>query len=407
MKNYKLSNTGQKLETKHFCALPFLHYEIKSFGHVAPCCVSRTVYKDENGVPFNAATHNIQDIVDSEDARAMRQAALEDKPVRGCEECYIEEADGNVTRRMRENLKYANQGLMIEQNRFTHRYLDLKLGNLCNLACRICNVWSSSRWVDDMRQAGYKDFFSNKQNTNFKWYENEEYWQQLETILPHIDQIDLYGGEPFLIKQQFKFLEKIIERGYAQNIILNYATNGSVYPKHAIENIWPHFKLVHFLFSADGIESCFEYARYPGKWNVFEDTLKRFVWDHGFRPKISYSISNYSIWDLMRSFEYYEREFKGEVKLWLNIVYDGGACVTNMPEQLKHQLLNKINNEWQPHWEKLMHEKTWDGILTHLKTNDLGSPGRDWEEFKTRVRTYDPVRKQRIVDIIPEYEGWL
>ena len=78
MKNYKLSNTGQKLETKHFCALPFLHYEIKSFGHVAPCCVSRTVYKDENGVPFNAATHNIQDIVDSEDARAMRQAALEE-----------------------------------------------------------------------------------------------------------------------------------------------------------------------------------------------------------------------------------------------------------------------------------------------------------------------------------------
>ena len=406
-KDYSLANDGRKLKTKHFCALPFLHYEIKTFGHVAPCCVSRTVYKDENGVPFNVATHNIKDIVNSKDAVEMRQQALEDKPVRGCEECYIEEADGNVTRRMRENLKYANQGLMINQNRFTHRYLDLKLGNLCNLACRICNVWSSSRWVDDMRQAGFDDYFSVKQNTNFKWYEAEDYWNTLEMFLPHIDQIDLYGGEPFLIKQQFQFLEKIIEKGYAQNIILNYATNGSVYPKNAIENIWPHFKMVHMLFSADGVGPTFEYARYPGKWDVFETNLKRFVWDHGFRPKISYSISNYSIWDLMRSFEYYEREFKGEVMLWLNIVYDGGACVTNMPTELKKQLLSKIDNEWQPHWEGLMHEKTWDGIYTHIKTINTLGEGRDWKEFQKRVKRYDPIRKQNIVDFIPEYEGWL
>lgn len=407
MKNYKLSNTGQKLETKHFCALPFLHYEIKTYGQVAPCCVSRTVYEDENGVPYNVAKTNIEDIVNSKDAIAMRQAALEDKPVRGCEECYIEEADGNVTRRMRENLKYANQGLMINQNRFTHRYIDLKLGNLCNLACRICNAWSSSRWVDDFKQAGHKNPFWGKQNYDFKWYENEEYWQQLETVLPHIDQIDLYGGEPFLIKQQFKFLEKIVERGYAQNIILNYATNGSVYPEHAIKNIWPNFKMVHMLFSADGIGPTFEYARYPGKWDVFETNLKRFVWDHGYRPKISYSISNYSIWDLMRSFEYYEREFKGEVKLWLNIVYDGGACVTNMPEPLKNKLLNKIDTEWQTRWEELMHEKTWIGIYNHIKTHDPGDTHNNWQTFREKVRTYDPIRKQRITDFIPEYEGWI
>ena len=98
---------------------------------------------------------------------------------------------------MRENLKYAHQGLMINQNRFTHRYIDLKLGNLCNLACRICNAWSSSRLVDDFKQAGHKNPFWGKQNYDFKWYENEEYWQQLETVPTYIDQIDLYGGELF------------------------------------------------------------------------------------------------------------------------------------------------------------------------------------------------------------------
>ena len=69
-----------------------------------------------------------------------------------------------------------------KSNRFTHRYIDLKWVTCVILACRICNAWSSS-WVDDFKQAGHKNPFWGKQNYDFKWYENEEYWQQLETVL--------------------------------------------------------------------------------------------------------------------------------------------------------------------------------------------------------------------------------
>mgnify|MGYP001324729628 FL=1 len=397
----------QHTESKYFCALPFLHYEIKTFGHVAPCCVSRTVYQDENGVPFNVASTDIDTIVNSKDAISMRQAALENRPVRGCEECYLEESEGNVTRRMRENAKWAKQNRWITQNKFDHVYLDLKLGNLCNLACRICNVWSSSRWVDDMRQAGHFDMFNSKVNYNFKWYESEQYWNKLEQVMPHIEYIDLYGGEPFLIKQQFEFLEKIVKQGHAEHITLNYATNGSTYPKHAIENIWPNFKTVHFLFSADGVGKTFEYARYPGKWDIFETNLKRFVYEHGYQPKISFGLSNYSVWNLMDSFEYYEKEFKGDVKLWLNIVYNNGADVVCMPEKLKQRLLDQINSRWRDEWQKLMHEKTWEGMYNHISTVDSGTEFNDWKQFCTEVAKYDKVRGQKIIDFIPEYEGWL
>ena len=57
--------------------------------------------------------------------------------------------------------------------------------------------------------------------------------------------------------------------------------------------------------------------------------------------KISYSNpGNYSIWDPMRSSNIMKENPKGEVKLWLNIVYDGGACVTHMPS-LKINCLTK------------------------------------------------------------------
>ena len=28
-------------------------------------------------------------------------------------------------------------------------FLDLKLGNICNLKCRICGAWSSNKWAQE------------------------------------------------------------------------------------------------------------------------------------------------------------------------------------------------------------------------------------------------------------------
>ena len=73
------------------------------------------------------------------------------------------------------------------QNRFTHRYIDLKLGNLCNLRVEYAML-GVAVWVDDFKQADTKSFWG-KQNYDFKWYENEEYWQQLETVLPTLTKL--------------------------------------------------------------------------------------------------------------------------------------------------------------------------------------------------------------------------
>ena len=40
------------------------------------------------------------------------------------------------------------------------KFVDLKLGNLCNLKCRICGSWSSSKWAKeeiDLLNKGLED----------------------------------------------------------------------------------------------------------------------------------------------------------------------------------------------------------------------------------------------------------
>ena len=103
---------------------------------------------------------------------------------------------------------------------------------------RICNEFSSSKWLDDK----YKLFnttklFDENQLANFKWYNNENFWKELDELMEHVEFIEIFGGEPMLIKQQFQFLERLVERGLSKNITVSYATNGTIFQKNQIKTI--------------------------------------------------------------------------------------------------------------------------------------------------------------------------
>ena len=37
-------------------------------------------------------------------------------------------------------------------------YLDLTLGNICNLQCKTCNPWSSHNWLKEVKELPHQDF---------------------------------------------------------------------------------------------------------------------------------------------------------------------------------------------------------------------------------------------------------
>ena len=81
------------------------------------------------------------------------------------------------------------------------------------------------------------------------------------------------GGEPMLIERHYEFLQKCIDSGYAENIMLEYNTNGTTLPPRVVK-LWEQFKEVRLGVSVDGMDAVLEYQRYPVKWSKVLKNLK-------------------------------------------------------------------------------------------------------------------------------------
>jgi glutamate-1-semialdehyde 2,1-aminomutase len=87
--------------------------------------------------------------------------------------------------------------------------------------------------------------------------------------------IEFTGGEPFMIKEHFDLLRRLVDRGYAHQIEVHYNTNGTQYPEEA-EDIWRHFRHVEIAFSIDDVGERFEYQRTNAGWAEVNHNIELF-----------------------------------------------------------------------------------------------------------------------------------
>jgi MoaA/NifB/PqqE/SkfB family radical SAM enzyme len=159
-------------------------------------------------------------------------------------------------------------------------FLDLKLGNICNLKCRICGSWSSSTFASEELQ--FTDRDSVKQSVHYRMLragawprENPVFWTEIEQVIDQIQYVEFTGGEPFMIQEHFDLLQRMVDRGVAGGVEIHYNTNGTQWPEQA-ENIWRHFKTVEIAFSIDDVGPRFEYQRSNAVWSEVVVNIERF-----------------------------------------------------------------------------------------------------------------------------------
>ena len=271
-----------KLPNDKFCILPWVSLEASPVGTVRPCCLADDEILDNAGDKFSLLTADFADIQNSNHMRQLRKQFLAGEKPQTCRKCWNEERSGRTSKRMHTLDRLKHMGISEEWtlDAKSLMFLDLKLGNICNLKCRICGSWSSSQFAAEeiaaLPQEEKKKSHAYQMIKAGNWpVENNQFWNQIDLCLDDIRYIEFTGGEPFMIGEHFDMLQGIVDRGIAGQVEIHYNTNGTIFPEHA-EEIWQHFKTVEIAFSIDDIGERFEYQRTNARWNEVEENIKKF-----------------------------------------------------------------------------------------------------------------------------------
>lgn len=305
-----MNNQSNKISPT-FCALPWLHLSSRPDGKMRTCCTSNAssvqdpdssnkvgggevgVIKNDDGVPVNFNTTSLADAWNSEYMRNVRKMMLRGEKPASCLKCYKEEEAGHLSKRNWETEYWGWRYDLEELAKETQedgsiptkiRYIDIRMGTKCQLACVMCSPHDSSGWIKDWkaitpqikneRLAGTSMWDRAKDSgASYNWHKNNpRFWDELYEQVPNMYQLYFAGGESLVIEEHYEMLEECIKRGYANKIELRYNSN-AVEWRDDLFDLWAEFKRVRFHYSIDAYGERNDYIRYPSKWEHQEEVF--------------------------------------------------------------------------------------------------------------------------------------
>ena len=372
-----------------FCVLPWVSLEASPIGTVRPCCLADDELVDDTGEKFSLLTANFQDIQNSNSMQTLRQQFLAGEKPQTCRKCWNEERAGRTSKRMHtlDRLKHNISDSEWTQDAKPLMFLDLKLGNICNLKCRICGSWSSSQFAaEEIAQLPTEEKKKSHAYTMLRagaWpQENQSFWNEIDSVLEDIRYIEFTGGEPFMIAEHFDMLQGIVDRGIAHQVEIHYNTNGTQYPEQAVE-IWKHFKTVEIAFSIDDLGARFEYQRTNAVWSEVEQNIGRFRELKAKYPNIRLQCcSTVNVFNV-RYIDQLARwlEHQGFDYVYWNMMHDAWYfSIATLPESAKTEIILHLENavvpaQWREEFDRICDfmrkGASTDGFMLRMKVQDL------------------------------------
>lgn len=182
-----------------------------------------------------------------------------------CNSCQQEEAGGWRSRRQIYNHEWSRIHKLQSEELGSIRGLDLRLGNICNLKCRMCSPNYSQKWVREHEQVYNEKPSTTDPLKDFNWSKSAIAMDRIKELMPDIRYLSVAGGEPLIQPEFFDLLEFIVAKGYAKNIELWLNTNLTVLPERFLELI-SAFQHVRIAVSVDATGLAAEYIRSPSDW---------------------------------------------------------------------------------------------------------------------------------------------
>jgi hypothetical protein len=414
--------------SESFCVLPWMHLFADENGVMYPCCRSVSTQMpnvdEREGRPYRVQDEGgIEEGWNSGYMRELRRDMLEGRRPKPCERCYMYEDLGMRSHRQSQNAQHLQHvsGLVARTDGegrapLELRTVDIRLGNLCNLRCRMCSPQSSKaliqEWAEIHGVPSNHPYFEDLRQLD--WFAQPTFWRIFEKHAANIERLNFAGGEPLLIEQMFDFLERLIEIGRAKDITVSYNTNLTVLPRRVFD-LWPHFRRVRVTVSLDGFGEVDELIRYPSRWSVIDHNLKTLDAEAerlncGGGLGFNTTVQVYNIFRLDEFVEYTATSFKHFEAPNLSILtFPEHFNIRVLPPEMKRQAalrledyVKRFDDHCPARWLGRQREEVLaaiQGIIDHMMSADHQHM---LPEFSRWTQHQDRFRGQNTCAVIPE-----
>lgn len=419
------------MKSKTFCMHPFTGLATREDGAIKICCRSQPIGWIQN--------ESLEEAWNNESMCKVRQQILNGERPDVCKPCFDLEDQGVESLRQRHingvipeariNL-YPNALQQLREDYtmpFEFPTMEIKLNNLCNLKCRMCNPLDSTNWKDWDQ---VKPFYEKENNylvpTVAKLVQHpgqyigpfddtENWWASFEKLLPYFRRVEFAGGEPLMDPQHYKILDML--KPYGDQIELKYATNGTtlgISKGRTVHDYWPHFKSVAVNVSLDGIHDVYNYIRTNSNFNEVERNIKEIQKI----PNVSRIVGAFTaqagnILQAADCIEYF-LEVMGIVFYSHRVSYPNVLSAQVLPAELKdlaYHRLEAVKSKMQRFKMIEKHPILSEITMQQIQDNQNYLRAKDqshlWKDFLEFNYALDRTRNQSLLDVVPEFKRYV
>lgn len=407
--------------TSTFCALPWVHLNTQPDGSIYHCCLA-----DLTKPLGNVKEDTLEEVWNSKPMTAIRRQMLNDRKPRACKRCYNTESTGINSPRQSVNNVFKDSITTLANNTdpmtgvnedFTLKYWDFRWSNICNFKCRMCGVFSSSKWAEDeaaitgeVTPTGKGGIIAHRKESKV------DIMNYVDRFIMDVEEVYFAGGEPLIMDEHYIILEKLIAAGRT-DVRLRYNSNFShlKFKKWDLMGLWQPFLddprgSVKITASLDAIGKLAEVARNGTKWNQVEQNIKMCVeqgLDIYFAPTIS-------ILNVFYVHELVDLAIKNNIpasSLSFNNVlvdpkhYDIRLLPDNLKEDLMDKLQGYIDKCKEPKYKQVL-QYGYSAWKTHMNSTAPFSIRPMEQKLVRDTEILDERRKENFLEVNPQYVDW-
>lgn len=348
---------------KTFCAAPWFSVRLDQDGSFRPCCQFNTKKSDFLGrTNYSFNDSNIDQWMTSDYIQYIRESLNQGKQISECYNCWHQESLGSQSLRLLNNNTATNNHgnninntwiklFLKDQNYSKYQIISasVKLSNVCNFRCAMCNPYDSSKIFDLWKSQKEESFVKQLTNNDSDYfekitqiYQTQRGYQHLLDILNQpIRQLDLLGGEPLIDKKLFEILESVDETKKSK-IALHFITNGSQDLVKATNRL-KGYRAVSFTVSIEGIKEVQDYIRTGSDWKLIEKNLL-VAQQNNIPVIIHHTIQALSILKVQQLIDWCNTN---QFNMTFDILHSPDfLAISVLPEKIKQIAINRTTSEY-------------------------------------------------------------